>query len=77
MDVLSIKEELVHRLSMFSSAAQIHMWKCSADKARGPVLADDDDVYYLTWLIAYTEDAEHLPGTAAWTTTLGGSSTRA
>ena len=62
VEVFTIKEELSDRLSMFESSAAIHVWKCSAETARGAALKDDDDVYYLTWLIAYTEYASDLPG---------------
>eukprot|EP00959_Pyramimonas_sp_CCMP1952_P295173 6173419-Pyramimonas_sp.AAC.1 len=37
------------------------IFKCSADQARGRPLSDDDDVYYLTWLIVYSEGAEDAP----------------
>ena len=35
---------------------EIVVHKCSADRPRGCPLRDDDDVYYLTWLIAWTKD---------------------
>ena len=62
VEVLAVKEELMDRLSIFAGGQDVYIWKCSAGEARGPMLCYSDDVYYLTWLIAYSEGAENLPG---------------
>ena len=53
----AIKEELQWRLSMFCDK-EIYMYKCSAERPRGDELHDSEDVYYLTWLIAWAGEVD-------------------
>ena len=55
--VYSVVKELRERLSFFKfTDDEIIIHKCSAERPRGDQLHEDDTVYYLTWLIAWSKD---------------------
>ena len=61
--VSNVVDALAERVSVFKDAEAISIYKCSAETPRGdPLDHTSDTVYYLTWLIAWTNqyDGNHL-----------------
>ena len=62
--VSNVVDALADRVSVFKDAEAIYIYKCSAETPRGDPLdhTSDNTVYYLTWLIAWTNqyDGNHL-----------------
>ena len=62
--VSNVVDALAERVSVFKDAEAIYIYKCSAETPRGDPLdhTSDNTVYYLTWLIAWTNqyDGNHL-----------------
>jgi len=64
VSIYDVKAELEARLSIFRDK-EIMIYKCTAEQANGPALSDDDTVYYLTWLIAWTSSNDPQKNLAA------------
>ena len=61
--VSNVVDALAERVSVFKDDEAISIYKCSAETPRGdPLDHTSDTVYYLTWLIAWTNqyDGNHL-----------------